>query len=171
MALHKAVKKTSRNPIRDQCAILLLYHHGLRVSELLNLQWSHVFLEGRRQTIYIERLKNGKSKEHDLERSAIIALRKLSKISNHQYLFVSERGQPMSPGATRYMVRKAGEAAKIPIPVTTHMLRHSCGYAIAEDGESTRYVQEWLGHRNISNTVRYTELQIRGGNRFDKKSR
>ena len=46
----------------------------------------------------------------------------------------------------------------LPFPVHTHMLRHGCGYALANAGHDTRAIQAWLGHANILHTVRYTEL-------------
>src|SRR5260370_21603846 len=67
-----------------------------------------------------------------------------------------ERGGPMSAvGFRRMMGRKA---AKMPFPVHPHMLRHACGFKIANDGQDTRALQHYLGHKNIQHTVRYTEL-------------
>jgi type 1 fimbriae regulatory protein FimB/type 1 fimbriae regulatory protein FimE len=56
------------------------------------------------------------------------------------------------------MVARAGAAARIPFPVHPHMLRHATGYKLANDGQDTRAIQQYLGHRNITHTVRYTEL-------------
>jgi site-specific recombinase XerD len=53
---------------------------------------------------------------------------------------------------------RIGERAKMPFPVHPHMLRHGCGYALANAGHDTRALQAWLGHKNIQHTVRYTEL-------------
>src|SRR6266567_7281356 len=62
------------------------------------------------------------------------------------------------------MVRRTGELAKLPFPVHPHMLRHACGFKLANDGVDTRTLQHFLGHRNIMHTVRYTELH---SDRFD----
>ena len=51
-----------------------------------------------------------------------------------------------------------GARAEMPFPVHPHMLRHGCGYALANAGHDTRALQAWLGHKNIQHTVRYTEL-------------
>ena len=54
--------------------------------------------------------------------------------------------------------KRGGQEAKLPFPVHPHMLRHACGYKLANDGHDTRAIQHYLGHRNIQNTVRYTQL-------------
>jgi hypothetical protein len=56
------------------------------------------------------------------------------------------------------MVERAGTAAKLGFKAHPHMLRHACGYKLANDGHDTRALQAYLGHRNIQHTVRYTEL-------------
>ena len=56
------------------------------------------------------------------------------------------------------MVARAGVAAKFTFPVHTHMLRHACGFKLANDGVDTRALQAYLGHKSIQHTVRYTEL-------------
>ena len=56
------------------------------------------------------------------------------------------------------MVARAGEAAGFPFLVHSHMLRHSCGYKLANDGQDRRAIQHYLGHRSIAHTVRYSEL-------------
>jgi type 1 fimbriae regulatory protein FimB/type 1 fimbriae regulatory protein FimE len=56
------------------------------------------------------------------------------------------------------MVARAGMAAGLKFPVHPHMLRHAAGYKLANEGQDTRAIQHYLGHRNISHTVRYTEL-------------
>jgi site-specific recombinase XerD len=74
------------------------------------------------------------------------------------FVFVSERGAPLSaPGFSR-MIERAPLAAKLGIKAHAHMLRHACGYKLANDGIDTRALQAYLGHRNIQNTTRYTAL-------------
>jgi type 1 fimbriae regulatory protein FimE len=58
----------------------------------------------------------------------------------------------------RKLVKRAGQNAGIDFSVHPHMLRHACGYKLANDGHDTRSVQHYLGHKNIQYTVRYTEL-------------
>jgi site-specific recombinase XerD len=74
------------------------------------------------------------------------------------FVFVSERGSPFSPSGFAKLVERAGEAAKLGFKAHPHMLRHACGYKLANDGKDTRSLQAYLGQRNIQHTVRYTEL-------------
>jgi type 1 fimbriae regulatory protein FimE len=85
------------------------------------------------------------------------ALRKLRRdYPKDAYVFVSERGGPMSPIGFHRLIRRFGEAAKMPFPIHPHMLRHACGFKLANDGHDTRALQHYLGHKNIQHTVRYT---------------
>ena len=87
------------------------------------------------------------------------ALRELRRdYPESPYLFVTERGGPMTPATARKLIARAGELAKLPFPIHPHMLRHSAGYKLANEGHDTRSIQQYLGHRNITHTVRYTEL-------------
>jgi site-specific recombinase XerD len=74
------------------------------------------------------------------------------------YLFTTERLAPMTTAGVRRLIARVGQAAKFPFPVHPHMLRHACGFKLANDGQNTRAIQQYLGHRNITHTVRYTEL-------------
>ena len=73
-------------------------------------------------------------------------------------MFVSERKAPFSVDGFRRLVQRAAKAAKLKIKCHPHMLRHACGFKLANDGVDTRSLQSYLGHRNIQHTVRYTEL-------------
>ena len=64
----------------------------------------------------------------------------------------------MTTATVRKLMARAGEQAKLPFPVHPHMLRHACGYQLANEGHDTRALQHYLGHKNIQHTVRYTEL-------------
>jgi type 1 fimbriae regulatory protein FimB/type 1 fimbriae regulatory protein FimE len=64
----------------------------------------------------------------------------------------------MTTENVRTIVARAGRLAGLTFPVHPHMLRHACGYKLANDGHDTRAIQHYLGHRNIMHTVRYTEL-------------
>ena len=72
------------------------------------------------------------------------------------YVFTSERRGPMTPDNVRKMVQRAGEVAGLPFPVHPHMLRHGCGYALANRGYDLRLIQDYLGHRSPIHTMRYT---------------
>jgi site-specific recombinase XerD len=74
------------------------------------------------------------------------------------YVFVNDRGGPFKREGIERMIRRAGEAAEPPFPVHLHMLRHACGYALANKGMDTRRLQHYLGHASITNSVRYSAM-------------
>ena len=73
-------------------------------------------------------------------------------------MFETERGGPFTPDAVSRLIKRVGSRAGFPFQVHAHMLRHACGYALANKGHDTRAIQDWLGHRSIQHTARYTEL-------------
>jgi type 1 fimbriae regulatory protein FimB/type 1 fimbriae regulatory protein FimE len=95
---------------------------------------------------------------HPLRGPELRALRRLRVSDDSPYLFVSERGGPLSASTVRKLVARAGRLARLSFPVHPHMLRHAVGYKLANDGHDTRSIQLYLGHRNIQHTVRYTQL-------------
>ena len=140
---------------------LLIYRHGLRVSEACDLRWDDI--DAAKRTITIRRLKGGHDSTHYLERDELTGLKRLrrdqeAKGTTSAYIFVNERGQPFGRMGIARMIERAGEAAKLPFPVHVHMLRHSTGYALAAKGMDTRRLQHYLGHASITNTVRYTAM-------------
>ena len=154
--LIKAAKKLGRHGHRDSTLILVAYRHGLRVSELVGLRWDQVDL--KQSVLHVRRLKNGAPSTHPLRGPELRALRRLQRDYPGVYLFVSERGGPLTDHSVRKIVGRAGLEAGLPFPIHPHMLRHACGYKLANDGHDTRALQHYLGHKNIQHTVRYTEL-------------
>ena len=149
--------KTNRYGHRDATMLLVAFRHGLRASELCSLEWSQVDFAGA--TLHVRRVKNGKPATHPIRGDEMRALRKLQREApKSPFVFVSERGTPFSPDGFNWLVKRAGQKAGLPFQAHAHMLRHSAGYKLAGDGHDTRAIQDYLGHRNISNTVRYTEL-------------
>jgi integrase len=149
--------KTNRNGHRDATMLLVAYRHGLRASELCELEWSQVDFNSA--TLHVRRAKNGKPATHPIRGDEIRALRKLQReAAMSSFVFVNERGTLFSPDGFNWLVKRAGQKAGMPFQVHAHMLRHSAGYKLAGDGHDTRAIQDYLGHRNISSTVRYTEL-------------
>ncbi len=152
-----AAKSVGRHGHRDATLILTAYRHGLRVSELVALRWDMVDL--KQGLLHVSRLKNGVTSTHPLRGPELRALRKLQRdYPDTPFLFVTERKGPLTTSAVRTIIARAGETAKIGFPVHPHMLRHSTGYKLANDGHDTRAIQHYLGHKNIQHTVRYTEL-------------
>ena len=87
------------------------------------------------------------------------ALRRLKhEAPQSRYVFLSERGAPFTVGGFRRMVTRLGVKAGFTFQVHPHMLRHACGYKLANDGRDTRAIQHYLGHKNIQHTVGYTAL-------------
>lgn len=155
--LIKAAGRLGRHGHRDQTLILIAFRHGLRVSELVALRWEQVDLT--QGLVHVARRKNGAPATHPLRGPEIRALRRLQRdYPDTQYVFVSERRGPLTTDTVRKIVTRAGAVAGLPFPVHPHMLRHACGFKLANDGQDTRAVQHYLGHANIQHTVRYTEL-------------
>jgi type 1 fimbriae regulatory protein FimE len=155
--LLQASSKVGRHGARDRTLILLAYRHGLRVSELVTMRWEQIDLKAG--LVHVSRLKNGVPSTHPIRGPELRALRELRRdYPETPYLFVTERGGPMTPATARKLIARAGELAKLPFPIHPHMLRHACGFKLANEGQDTRAIQQYLGHRNITHTVRYTEL-------------
>jgi len=155
--LQDAARKIGRHGHRDGTLILLAYRHGLRVSEVISLRWDQVDLS--QGLLHVNRSKNGTASTHPLGGPEIRALRRQQRdYPETPYVFVTERKGPLTDSNVRKMVARAGQNANIGFPVHPHMLRHACGYKLANDGHDTRAIQHYMGHRNIQHTVRYTEL-------------
>jgi type 1 fimbriae regulatory protein FimE len=156
-ALMMAAARTDRHGARDAALILLAYRHGLRVSELVSLRWDQIDLP--HGLLHVARHKHGIPSVHPVRGPELRALRRLQRDEPETaYVFVSERKAPLTTDAVRKIVGRAGRQAGIAFPVHPHMLRHATGYKLANDGQDTRAIQLYLGHRNIQHTTRYTEL-------------
>jgi integrase len=148
--------KGNRYGQRDATMILIGFRHGLRVSELCDLQWSSI--ESETGTMHVRRAKGGEAATHPLLGDELRALRELKRQSASPFVFASERGGPFTPSGFAKLLARAGDEAKIGFKVHPHMLRHACGYALANKGIDTRTLQAYLGHRSINSTTRYAAL-------------
>jgi len=156
-ALMAATSRIGRHRHRDRTLILTAYRHGLRVSELIALRWEQVDL--KQGHLHVHRLKNGTPSTHPIRGPEIRALRRLRRdYPKTPYLFVTERGGPLTASTVRKIVARAGNKAGLSFPVHPHMLRHATGFYLANQGHDTRAIQHYLGHRQIAHTTRYTEL-------------
>jgi type 1 fimbriae regulatory protein FimE len=153
--LIEAAKQRSRSPERDAAAILLAYRHGQRAAELTSLRWAAIDLT--RSRMHVNRAKGGAESVHPLRGPELRALRRLLP-SRSPYVFVTEQGSPTTTAWFLRMVARSGKAAGVPFSVHPHMLRHACGYKLANDGHDTRSLAHYLGHRNLQSTARYTAL-------------
>ena len=149
--------KSGRHAARDAAMILVAYRHGLRASEIAKLEWPQVEF-GRNPMLHVTRVKSGTPAVHPLQADEVRALRQLHRNASTPYVFETERRTGFTSDAINRQIKTIGERAKLAFPVHCHMLRHACGYALANKGHDTRSLQSWLGHRNIQHTVRYTEL-------------
>lgn len=143
---------------RDATMIAVAYRHGFRPSELVDLQWDQIDFD--RGTLAVRRLKHGSPATHPILGDVLRALRRLQREQEPKssFVFTSERGAPFTSAGFARMVERAGKEARLPFKAHPHMLRHACGFALANKGRDTRSLQAYLGHRNIQHTVRYTEL-------------
>ncbi|SMF97883.1 type 1 fimbriae regulatory protein FimB [Methylomagnum ishizawai] len=154
-----AATQGSRNEARDRFFLLLMFRHGLRVSEACGLRLSQLDLENR--VLHVARLKRGLSTTHPLRvdevRLAKAWLAERARMGPEtDAVFVSERRGPLSRKTAWRFIRAYGERAELLLSAHPHMLRHACGFALADQGADTRLIQDYLGHRNIQHTVRYT---------------
>lgn len=155
-----AAKQLGRYGFRDFLLITIAYRHALRVGELIDLRWDQVHFKSAR--LHVNRLKNGDHSIHYLEGDEMRWLRQLKRdYPDSDFVFVSERGGPLSDRQIRTIVSRAAVEAALQFPVHPHMLRHAKGYALAARGEDTRAIQAYLGHKNIQHTVLYTKLDPR----------
>ena len=151
--------RKGRHGVRDYCLILMVYRYGLRVSELIDIRLKDLDFDSAR--IYVCRLKGSLSTHQPIEGDELRSIRAWLKIrenypnSSSNYLFLSERGL-LTRQAVNYPVEQIGKRAKLSFKVNPHMLRHSTGYYLANKGCDTRLIQDYLGHRSITHTVRYT---------------
>lgn len=160
-ALRKAARRSSRHAHRDECLVMLMAAHGLRCKEAIELRWDDIHLDSRAATIYVRRAKKGNPSTHPICGPEIRALRQLRREwpDNNGLVFCSERGGPLDDSAVRRIIARLGEEAGLPFRVHPHQLRHAAGYRlINQPGVNLRQVQDFLGHKNVGNTVRYTQL-------------
>lgn len=170
---------SSRNPERDSCMILLAYIHGLRVSELLSLRLTDLELVS--QKLCVRRLKNGFNTVHPLLAEEVEYLRNWLMVretiksptteEDGNWLFISRSGCSLSRQRFYNLLTEIGRKAGLAVPVHPHMLRHGCGYALADNGIDTRLIQDYLGHRNIRHTVIYTASNSARFERVWKKTK
>ncbi len=146
MQLIEAAGGAGRHRQRDATLILLMFRHGLRVSEAVALQWADVELE--KGLLHVRRGNKAVSSTHrlvDAETRALSALR--DGHANTAYVFTSERKAPLSTAAVRKIVARAGAMAGIPFPVHPYQLRHATAYVLTQTGTDIHTLRRYLGHK------------------------
>jgi type 1 fimbriae regulatory protein FimB len=154
-----AATRGSRNQVRDRCLLLLMFRHGLRVSEACRMRLDRVDTQSR--VLHIARLKNGLSTTQPLRGDEVTAIRAWLKQRARmnpggKSFFVSEQRKSLHRSTVNLALKTYSEAAALPFTAHPHMLRHACGFALADQGADTRLIQDYLRHRSIQHTVRYT---------------
>lgn len=154
--------QTGKHGVRNHCLIFMAFRHGCRISELLSLTLSDIDMLSKQ--VYISRLKNGFSTVHPFDEQEFAIITKwlevrstYSSAAKSEYVFVTERNSNLSRKQAWLIIKKCGMRSDINIHTHPHMLRHACGYTLANEGADTRLIQDYLGHRNIRHTVRYTQ--------------
>ena len=148
--------RKGRHGTRDYLLALMAYRQGFRVSELIDVRMTDIDLDGAR--IFVRRLKGSLDTHQPIEGDELRAIRAWMRerpVPNSPLLFQSERG-PFTRQAINYLFEQIGKRAGIAEKVHPHMLRHSTGFTLANKGLDTRLIQDYLGHRNIQHTTRYT---------------
>ncbi len=154
--LAAAAAKLGRYGPRDCLMIRVAFRHGLRAAELVSLRRDQVDLNNG--LLHVRRVKRGLPSTQPMAAWEIRALRRQLQDQEGPYVFLTERRGPLTERAFHSIVARAGRAAALPLSVHPHMLRHATGYKLANEGQDTRAIQLYLGHRNIQHTVRYTAL-------------
>lgn len=156
-SLCAATSKT-RSPLRNHLIIMMMFMHGLRVSELINITIDDIDFENAR--LWVNRLKGGLSTEHPIDRKLFKDIQRYKNYYRITFppnstLFQNESGLPLTRQGVNYLIKTVSARASLP-NVHPHMLRHSCGFYLANKGYDLRLIQDYLGHRDPKHTAMYT---------------
>ena len=155
--------RTGRYGERDDCLILMVYRHGLRVTEAAELRIKDLDLKTSR--LWVGRLKGSLSTHQPIEGDELRVIKRYLAMRDDDlpWLFVTERGGQLTRSGIYRLITRIAERAGLD-DVHPHTLRHSCGYYLAEKQAGERVIQDYLGHRNPRHTMRYTRI---ASSRFD----
>jgi integrase len=158
--LVRTARKRGRHGARDALAILMTYRHGMRVSELIGMRWSHINWSSTPRLTVVRRKGSISEIAHRLDEDEVRPLRKMQRAAADPvrgHIFTGERG-PVSVAWFQRMLKRTGAECGLPL-VHAHQLRHACGFALADRGKDLTEIRLQLGHKSISNTLHYVELR------------
>lgn len=146
--------------LKHKAILFTAYSAGLRVSEVINLQWKH--LDRKRGQILIEQAKGKKDRYVTLSpvlEDILTSYYKKCKMKPVKYVFESTvPGEPYSARSAQIIFKQAKQKAGIKKDVSFHSLRHSFATHLLEKGTDVRFIQELLGHFSIKTTTRYLHV-------------
>ncbi|MBP8757225.1 MAG: tyrosine recombinase XerD [Prevotella sp.] len=163
--LENVIDLTAKEGQRNKAIIEVLFSCGLRVSELVNLKLSQLFLdEGFVQVI-------GKGRKERLVPISQRAIKELNlwfydrkqlniKTGEEDYVFLNRRGSHLTRTMILIMIKKEAEKAGIKKTISPHTMRHSFATALLQGGADLRAIQAMLGHEDIGTTEIYTHIDI-----------
>jgi len=158
----KVIRKQSRYSDRDELMVLTAFHHGLRISELVNIKWQHIDLKAGQ--LAVKRLKNGIDTLQPItSKRELMILRRLYKDQDKPtagFIFKNERGGAVSTNGFQKTFSKFSNIA-LDIKWNVHALRHGCATSLFDKGHDIRTVQIYLGHKNIQNTTVYLHESVK----------
>lgn len=148
-----------RHGYRDSWMIRIAFRHGFRAQEIVDLEWSDIHLDSDSPFVFVKRVKNSNDSSHAIKGDEVRALRKIRRdYPNSKYVFTTAQHNQFTTRGFHKLIAESGRAADFEFEVHPHMLRHACGYHLANQGVDTRAIQDYLGHREIRHTVRYTQI-------------
>ncbi len=158
MSLVEAAQNVGRHGHRDATLILVCFRHALRVGELITLRWEQIDLDECR--FHVKRMNKGKPSVHKLLPQDVDALLRLKEQEpDSEFVFISERGGPLTRRSVHSIVARAGKLANMQFAVYPYMLRHAKGFQLGSKGVDIKTIQDYLGHRNIQHTATYAPDQ------------
>lgn len=151
--IEKMIKIT--NNVKHKLVLMILYYAGLRLDEVINLDWQDIDFE--REVIHIKKAKGEKERVVFLHKK-LKEMLKIYGIDKKGLVFKSQMGKKYNKRTIQQIVHNTAKKADIDKKVTPHTLRHSFATHLLEAGADIRYIQHLLGHKDLKTTQIYTHI-------------